>query len=77
MPTASTSGWMASVLDITDRKRSEEFARMQQERLQATARLVTTGELASTLAHELNQPLAAIWVCQRLHPVRPGERHAA
>jgi two-component system, LuxR family, sensor histidine kinase DctS len=53
-------GWMASVLDITDRKRAEELARTQQERLQATARLVTTGELASTLAHELNQPLAAI-----------------
>ncbi|MFT3734816.1 MAG: PAS domain S-box protein [Rhodocyclaceae bacterium] len=54
------SGWMASVLDITDRKRAEDLARTQQERLQATARLVTTGELASTLAHELNQPLAAI-----------------
>ncbi len=53
-------GWMASVLDITDRKRAEDLARTQQERLQATARLVTTGELASTLAHELNQPLAAI-----------------
>ncbi|MDB5887565.1 MAG: dctS [Rhodocyclales bacterium] len=54
-------GWMASVLDITDRKRAEEVARTQEERLQSTARLVTTGELASTLAHELNQPLAAIW----------------
>jgi len=31
-----------------------------QERLQATARLVTMGEMASSLAHELNQPLAAI-----------------
>jgi phosphoglycerate-specific signal transduction histidine kinase len=31
-----------------------------QEKLQATSRLVTMGELASTLAHELNQPLAAI-----------------
>ncbi|MDB5801650.1 MAG: two-component system, LuxR family, sensor histidine kinase [Rhodocyclales bacterium] len=54
-------GWMASVLDITDRKRAEELARMQQERLEATVRLVTMGEMASTLAHELNQPLAAIW----------------
>lgn len=54
------TGWMASILDITERKRAEEFARQQQEQLQFTARLVTMGEMASTLAHELNQPLAAI-----------------
>ena len=54
------SGWMGSVLDITEQKRAEELARQQEERLQATSRLVTMGEMASTLAHELNQPLAAI-----------------
>lgn len=54
------TGWMASVLDITERERAEELARQQQEQLQFTARLVTLGEMASTLAHELNQPLAAI-----------------
>lgn len=54
------TGWMASVLDITERKRAEELARQQQEQLQFTSRLVTMGEMASTLAHELNQPLAAI-----------------
>ncbi|MDZ4315586.1 MAG: PAS domain S-box protein [Azonexus sp.] len=54
------TGWMASVLDITERKHAEELARLQQEQLQFTARLVTLGEMASTLAHELNQPLAAI-----------------
>ena len=32
----------------------------RQERLQATARLATVGEMASLLSHELNQPLAAI-----------------
>ncbi|MBL8484480.1 MAG: PAS domain S-box protein, partial [Rhodocyclaceae bacterium] len=53
-------GWMGSMVDITERRRAEEFARAQQERLQFTARLVTMGEMASTLAHELNQPLAAI-----------------
>lgn len=53
-------GWMASVLDITERKHAEDLARQQQEQLQFTARLVTMGEMASTLAHELNQPLAAI-----------------
>jgi two-component system sensor histidine kinase DctS len=54
------TGWMASVLDISERKRTEELARQQHEQLQFTARLVTMGEMASTLAHELNQPLAAI-----------------
>jgi two-component system sensor histidine kinase DctS len=51
---------MASVLDITERKRAEELARQQEAQLQFTSRLVTMGEMASTLAHELNQPLAAI-----------------
>ena len=54
------TGWMSSVLDVSAQRRVEELSRQQQERLQATARLVTMGEMASTLAHELNQPLAAI-----------------
>jgi len=54
------TGWMASVLDVTERRRAEELARQHQEQLQFTSRLVTMGEMASTLAHELNQPLAAI-----------------
>lgn len=53
-------GWMGSVLDVTERHKTQELARQQAEKLQATARLVTMGEMASTLAHELNQPLAAI-----------------
>ncbi|HEV7815711.1 MAG TPA: PAS domain S-box protein [Janthinobacterium sp.] len=54
------SGWMGSILDISDRKRIEELNRQQQEKLQTSARLATMGEIASMLAHELNQPLAAI-----------------
>jgi two-component system sensor histidine kinase DctS len=54
------TGWMGSVLDVTERKHAEELARQQFEKLQFTGRLVTMGEMASTLAHELNQPLAAI-----------------
>lgn len=46
--------------DITDRKQSAEVTREQAERLQHTSRLITMGEMASTLAHELNQPLSAI-----------------
>ncbi len=54
------SGWMGSMVDITERKQAEERARQQQDRLQSTARLVAMGEMASSIAHELNQPLAAI-----------------
>jgi two-component system sensor histidine kinase DctS len=54
------TGWMGSVLDITDRKRAEELSRRQQEKLETSARLATMGEISSMLAHELNQPLAAI-----------------
>ena len=53
-------GWMGSFIDITERKRAQELARAQAEKMQHTARLVTMGEMASLLAHDLNQPLAAI-----------------
>ena len=58
--TGKQTGWMGSILDISDRKRVEDLNRRQQEKLQASARLASMGEIASTLAHELNQPLAAI-----------------
>ena len=58
--TGHHTGWMSAVLDVSDQRRMEELSRQQQERLQATARLATVGEMASLLSHELNQPLAAI-----------------
>jgi two-component system sensor histidine kinase DctS len=54
------TGWMGSILDISEIKRIEDLNRQQEEKLQASARLAVMGELASMLAHELNQPLAAI-----------------
>ncbi len=54
------SGWMSAILDISEQRRMEELSRSSQERLQASARLATMGEMASLLSHELNQPLAAI-----------------
>jgi two-component system, LuxR family, sensor histidine kinase DctS len=54
------TGWMSAVLDVSEQRRVEELSRASQERLQATARLATVGEMASLLSHELNQPLAAI-----------------
>ncbi len=46
--------------DITDRVEAERIRQTQQDKLTRTSRLMTVGEIASTLAHEINQPLAAI-----------------
>ncbi len=46
--------------DITKERANQQAQREQHEKLQQTARLVTMGEMASSLAHELNQPLTAI-----------------
>ena len=51
---------MQIATDISTRKQAQELARQQDEKLQFTSRLITMGEMASSLAHELNQPLAAI-----------------
>ena len=54
------TGWMSAFIDISEQRRMEEVSRASHERLQATARLATVGEMASMLSHELTQPLAAI-----------------
>ena len=46
--------------DISARKQAEESLRQQIKNLEASQRLITAGEMTSLLAHELNQPLAAI-----------------
>ena len=51
---------MQVATDITDRKATQERERQQEEKVQLTSRLITMGEMASSLAHELNQPLTAI-----------------
>jgi PAS domain S-box-containing protein len=58
-----TDGRLAQMLiatDITARRHVEEQMAQQAERAQVTSRLVTMGEMASSVAHELNQPLTAI-----------------
>ena len=51
---------MVIATDITTRRQADEQAAAQAERAQAASRLITMGEMASSVAHELNQPLTAI-----------------
>ena len=51
---------MVIATDITPRRVAEELAARQAERAQSVSRLITMGEMASSVAHELNQPLTAI-----------------
>lgn len=60
--------------DITARKHAEDEIRLHYRELSHAARVHTMGEMASGLAHELNQPLAAIANYSRgcLHRIRAG-----
>lgn len=51
---------MAIATDITPRRHAEQLAAEQAERAEKASRLITMGEMASSVAHELNQPLTAI-----------------
>ena len=51
---------MVIASDITARRQAEEQAQSQAERAEKASRLITMGEMASSVAHELNQPLTAI-----------------
>ena len=51
---------MLIATDITARRQAEEQAKLQAERAATASRLITMGEMASSVAHELNQPLTAI-----------------
>lgn len=58
-----TDGRLAQMLiatDITSRRAAEMQAQAQADKAQVTSRLMTMGEMASSVAHELNQPLTAI-----------------
>jgi C4-dicarboxylate-specific signal transduction histidine kinase len=56
----SLDGWLCSGTDVTDRVRQHEGALLAHEQLTRVARMATMGEMATGVAHELNQPLTAI-----------------
>ena len=47
-------------MDVTEHKRDEAALQLAQAELARVARLTTIGELAASIAHEINQPLSAI-----------------
>jgi len=51
---------LASIIDITARKQTEADLQRQRAEIAHAQRVSATGQLATTLAHELNQPLGAI-----------------
>ncbi len=51
---------MVIATDITPRRDAEDLSAAQADRAQAASRLITMGEMASSVAHELTQPLTAI-----------------
>jgi two-component system sensor kinase FixL len=54
------SGMLGVYIDITDKKRAEEEIQRHHQEIAHVIRLSTAGEMASGMAHELNQPLAAL-----------------
>jgi PAS domain S-box-containing protein len=52
--------FLATTVDITDRKRAEAASRDSLSELARVARLTTMGEMTASIAHEINQPLGAI-----------------
>ena len=50
----------AVVVDITDRKRAADDLREVQAELAHVARVTTMGEMAASIAHEVNQPLSGV-----------------
>jgi C4-dicarboxylate-specific signal transduction histidine kinase len=53
-------GFYAFAQDVTERVRTQEELHLQQDQIAHASRVLVLGELASALAHELNQPLTAV-----------------
>jgi C4-dicarboxylate-specific signal transduction histidine kinase len=80
----SVSKWFGVNIDIDDRKEAEAALRRTEAALSRSSHLATMGELTASIAHEVNQPLAAVvanaeaglkWL-DREPPNLDGVRHA-
>ncbi len=59
-PDGTVQEWVGANIDITERKEAALAAQQHRDELAHVTRISTMGELAASLAHELNQPLTAI-----------------
>ena len=59
-PDGSVHEWIGAAVDITQEREAALTVQRQRDELTHVARITTMGELAASLAHELNQPLTAI-----------------
>ncbi len=59
-PGGSFAGYIGSCIDVTEQRRAQEQLHQAQEDLARVTRVVSMGELAAAIAHEVNQPLTAI-----------------
>ncbi|MBT3990882.1 MAG: PAS domain S-box protein [Rhodospirillaceae bacterium] len=68
-------GTTGSAKDISEQKNVEEQSRIHREQLAHVTRVATLGEMATDIAHELNQPLAAIaaFIDGSLRRLKSGE----
>jgi C4-dicarboxylate-specific signal transduction histidine kinase len=57
---AGSLEFVGAVMDVTDRKHAEEALRKAQGELAHVTRVMTMGELAASIAHEVNQPLTGV-----------------
>ena len=57
---AASSEFVGAITDITERKRAEEVLQQAQSRLFRATQVATAAELSASVAHEVNQPLAAV-----------------
>jgi two-component system sensor kinase FixL len=68
---------VAQIEDLTQRLKAEEEVRLHRERLTHVARVSTMGEMATGIAHEVNQPLTAIanyaQACRRMIEAGMGD----
>ncbi len=73
----AASGWLAIVRDATDRRRAEAETRDRDSHFAREMRFAMAGELASALAHELNQPITAVISYLRASQILAAQRRGA
>jgi len=75
-PDGRITQWYGLLIDIDDRKNIEEALRRTETRLSRATQIATVGELAASIAHEINQPLGAVvtnaYACLRWLSTEPA-----